>query len=140
MKKEQIKNREIGYPCLVIGRKTVYMLYIVSKIGNRNIFLPHSLHHIFIGAVLEEKAAEGVEVRLMYDGFNSILKLPRKYPEKLREKGITSSIRTARYNSYIHQQDLCRRYMQVFRQLLVFFDGPCSFGAMKRRGSQGRRP
>lgn len=39
-------------------------------------------------AVLEEKAAEGVEVRLMYDGFNSILKLPRKYPEKLREKGI----------------------------------------------------
>lgn len=39
-------------------------------------------------AVLEEKAAEGVEVRLMYDGFNSILKLPHKYPEKLQQKGI----------------------------------------------------
>lgn len=38
--------------------------------------------------VLEQKAAEGVEVRLMYDGFNSILKLPRKYPETLKKKGI----------------------------------------------------
>lgn len=38
--------------------------------------------------VLEQKAAEGVEVRLMYDGFNSILKLPRKYPETLQKKGI----------------------------------------------------
>ncbi|MGN0132990.1 MAG: cardiolipin synthase [Lachnospiraceae bacterium] len=39
-------------------------------------------------AVLEQKAAEGVEIRLMYDGFNSILKLPRKYPETLKKKGI----------------------------------------------------
>lgn len=39
-------------------------------------------------AVLEKKAAEGVEVRLMYDGFNSILKLPRHYPESLAKKGI----------------------------------------------------
>lgn len=39
-------------------------------------------------AVLEQKAAEGVEVRLMYDGFNSILKLPYKYPVTLEKKGI----------------------------------------------------
>lgn len=39
-------------------------------------------------SVLEEKAAQGVEVRLMYDGFNSILKLPRKYPETLQKKGL----------------------------------------------------
>ncbi len=38
--------------------------------------------------VLEEKAAEGVEVRLLYDGFNSILKLPHNYPEQLKKKGI----------------------------------------------------
>lgn len=38
--------------------------------------------------VLVQKAAESVEVRLMYDGFNSILKLPHKYPETLKEKGI----------------------------------------------------
>lgn len=39
-------------------------------------------------AVLKKKAAQGVEIRLMYDGFNSILKLPRKYPEKLEKMGI----------------------------------------------------
>lgn len=43
-------------------------------------------------AVLEKKAAEGVEVRLMYDGFNSILKLPRKYPATLKEKGINVKV------------------------------------------------
>ena len=42
--------------------------------------------------VLEKKAAEGVEVRLMYDGFNSILKLPRRYPDTLKEKGITAKV------------------------------------------------
>ncbi len=38
--------------------------------------------------VLERKAAAGVEVRVMYDGFCAMLNLPIHYSRKLREKGI----------------------------------------------------
>lgn len=39
-------------------------------------------------AVLERKAAAGVDVRLMYDDIGCIAYLPLDYPRKLREKGI----------------------------------------------------
>lgn len=38
--------------------------------------------------VLKRKAAKGVEVRVMYDGMNSISNLPYNYPRKLRRYGI----------------------------------------------------
>lgn len=38
--------------------------------------------------ILRKKAAEGVEVRFMYDGMCSLLLLPYKYPERIREMGI----------------------------------------------------
>ncbi|MCD8223353.1 MAG: cardiolipin synthase [Clostridiales bacterium] len=38
--------------------------------------------------ILKEKAAAGVEVRVMYDGMCSLTLLPYHYPEKLRECGI----------------------------------------------------
>lgn len=38
--------------------------------------------------ILARKAAEGVEVRLMYDGTNEFATLPSSYPQKLRELGI----------------------------------------------------
>ena len=31
--------------------------------------------------ILEEKAKEGVQVRLIYDDFGCLFQLPRKYPE-----------------------------------------------------------
>ncbi len=39
-------------------------------------------------SILEEKAKEGVEVRLLYDDIGSIWLLPRSYPKELEEKGI----------------------------------------------------
>lgn len=42
--------------------------------------------------VLETKAAEGVEVRFMYDGTCSISLLPYNYPKKLEEYGIRCKI------------------------------------------------
>ena len=39
-------------------------------------------------ALLREKAAEGVEVRFMYDDVGSVWLLPRKYPQTLRKMGI----------------------------------------------------
>lgn len=38
--------------------------------------------------ILEMKAAEGVEVRMMYDGMCSIALLPYRYPKKLEKQGI----------------------------------------------------
>ncbi|MBQ7795635.1 MAG: PLDc N-terminal domain-containing protein, partial [Lachnospiraceae bacterium] len=42
--------------------------------------------------VLEEKAAEGVEVRVLYDGMNAFSNLPHDYPKELKEKGIQCRI------------------------------------------------
>lgn len=42
--------------------------------------------------ILKEKVKEGVEVRVMYDGMCSILKLPYKYPEELRKYGIKAKM------------------------------------------------
>ena len=38
--------------------------------------------------ILKEKAESGVEVRLMYDGMNSISRLPHDYPKMMQEYGI----------------------------------------------------
>lgn len=38
--------------------------------------------------ILEEKTAEGVEVRFMYDGMCSLMLLPHDYPEELEKRGI----------------------------------------------------
>ena len=38
--------------------------------------------------ILEKKAAEGVDVRLIYDGFGGLTSLPARYAEKLREKNL----------------------------------------------------
>ena len=42
--------------------------------------------------ILEEKAAEGVDVRLIYDGFGCLTTLPHKYYEELRAKGISCQV------------------------------------------------
>ncbi|WP_281872447.1 cardiolipin synthase [Sellimonas catena] len=42
--------------------------------------------------ILEEKVAEGVEVRFMYDGMCSISKLPSDYPWYLRRRGIRCKV------------------------------------------------
>ena len=42
--------------------------------------------------ILEEKAAEGVDVRLIYDGFGCLTTLPHKYYEELRAKGIKCQV------------------------------------------------
>ena len=42
--------------------------------------------------VLKQKAAEGVEVRVMYDGMGCIVTLPRKYNEYLERQGIKCRI------------------------------------------------
>ena len=42
--------------------------------------------------ILEHKASEGVDVRLIYDGFGCLTTLPHKYYEELRAKGISCQV------------------------------------------------
>ena len=42
--------------------------------------------------ILERKAAQGVDVRLIYDGFGCLSTLPTKYYEKIAAKGIKSMV------------------------------------------------
>ena len=42
--------------------------------------------------ILKRKAAEGVDVRLIYDGFGCLTTLPHKYDRYLREKGIKCKV------------------------------------------------
>ena len=63
--------------------------------------------------VLEDKAREGVEVRVMYDGTCALFRLPYRYPEMLKKLGIQckmfSPIRpmiSAHYNNRDHRKIL----------------------------------
>ena len=42
--------------------------------------------------ILEEKVRQGVEVRVMYDGFNTLTYLPAHYPKRLEELGIACKV------------------------------------------------
>lgn len=42
--------------------------------------------------ILKEKVQEGVEVRLMYDGTNTLSKLPPSYPRQMKEFGIQCKV------------------------------------------------
>lgn len=63
--------------------------------------------------ILEKKAAEGVEVRVMYDGTCALFDLPYEYPEELAKKGIQCKmyapihpILSTHYNNRDHRKIL----------------------------------
>lgn len=61
--------------------------------------------------ILERKAREGVEVRVMYDDMGSLFKLPRHYDRELRRRGLQAcvfnpfhSILSSRFNNRDHRK------------------------------------
>ncbi len=66
-------------PELEKAEKFIFMEYFIVEEG----YMWDSILEI-----LERKAREGVEVRVMYDGTCSFFRLPYHYPEKLRAMGI----------------------------------------------------
>ncbi len=65
------------------AKKFIFMRYYIIDEGemlNRTI------------EVLRKKAAEGVDVRIMWDGFGCLLTLPEDYPETLRSMGIQCEV------------------------------------------------
>ncbi len=71
--------------------------------------------------VLERKAAEGVEVRFMYDGFGCAALLPRNYTEVLKGKGIQTRCFSKIYPF------LSTHYNNRDHRKIIVVDGKCAF-------------
>lgn len=98
-------ERRAGYPAYhqsaavyyPIGQDKFRDLLAELRKAQRYIFLEYFIveRGVMWNAVLDilkEKVKEGVEVRVMYDGMCSIVLLPYKYPQKLREYGIKAKM------------------------------------------------
>lgn len=72
-------------------------------------------------SILEEKAKEGVEVRLLYDDVGCIWLLPRNYPHVLEERGI----RCRRFNPF--RPVISAIYNNRDHRKIVVIDGKTSF-------------
>lgn len=85
------ENTEFQY--FPIGEEFYEHLLKELKRAERFIFLEYFIIHPgfmwdSILNILEEKAADGVEVRVLYDGMNDFSNVPHDYPKVLEEKGI----------------------------------------------------
>ena len=66
-------------PELEKAEKYIYMEYFLVSEG-------HMWNSIL--EILKRKAAEGIDVRFLYDGMNAFTNLPYRYPEELKKLGI----------------------------------------------------
>ena len=71
--------------------------------------------------ILEEKAAQGVEVRLIYDDMGCIFSLPRDYNEQLAARGIQCRV----FNRFVPIMSL-RLNNRDHRKLMII-DGKVGF-------------
>lgn len=98
-------SKEAGYPVYhnsaavyyPLGEDKFKDLLVELKKAKRYIFLEYFIIERGVMwnavlAILKEKVKEGVEVRVMYDGMCSILKLPYGYPEELKSYGIKAKM------------------------------------------------
>lgn len=84
------------------AQKSIYLEYFIIKPG---------IMWDSILEILKKKAADGVDVRLMYDDFGCMLLLPYDYPQEMEELGIKccvfnrlSNIFSARFNNRDHRK------------------------------------
>lgn len=92
------RNTEVKY--FPLGEYKFRYLVAELKKAKRYIFMEYFIveEGYMWGTILEilkEKAAEGVEVRFMYDGMCAISMLPYNYPEQLKKYGIKCKMANA---------------------------------------------
>lgn len=127
-------NRKAGYPVydkasiryFPMGADKYRQLVIELERAEEFIFLEYFIIDFgemwdTIREILVRKAAEGVEVRILYDGTNSLSLLPLNYPKKLREMGINCKVFSPMIPFlYTHQNNRDHRKIAVI-------DGRCAF-------------
>lgn len=75
-------------------------------------------------AILTEKAAKGVDVRIIYDDFGSLVTLPRSFPEEMAKRGILCSVfQPVRPVLSVHQNNRDHRKLCVIDGLVGFTGG-----------------
>ena len=89
---QYLKNGEEFYKELIEdlkkAKKYIFMEYFIIERGQMwNGILE----------ILEEKAKQGVDVRVMYDDIGTIYKLPNNYPKRMKKKGI----KCVKFNSFV---------------------------------------
>lgn len=89
------ENTRVTY--FPLGEDKFAQLKIDIKSAKHFIFLEYFIieQGIMWDSILEllkEKAAQGVEVRVLYDGMCSLVNLPMRYPEKLKTMGIQARV------------------------------------------------
>lgn len=89
---QYLKNGEEFYKELIEdlkkAQKYIFMEYFIIERGQMwNGILE----------ILEEKAKQGVDVRVMYDDIGTIYKLPNNYPKRMKKKGI----KCVKFNSFV---------------------------------------
>lgn len=89
------ENTEVTY--FPLGEEKYKQLLVDIKSAKHFIFLEYfiieqGMMWDSIRELLKEKAAQGVEVRVLYDGMCSLVNLPVHYPEKLKKLGIQARV------------------------------------------------
>lgn len=85
------KNTDVKY--YSVGEKCWEDMLAELKKAEKYIFLEYFIIGMgkmwdSILEILKEKAAAGVDVRIMYDGVGSLLQMPKHYPEEMKRFGI----------------------------------------------------
>lgn len=75
---------------LQTAKKFIFMEYFIINAYMNNTQNPHIWEEIL--EILKQKAKEGVEVRLLYDGMGCLTTLPKDYDKTIREMGIKCKI------------------------------------------------
>lgn len=74
--------------------------------------------------ILTEKAAQGVDVRVIYDDFGSLMSLPKSFPEDLGKLGILCSVfQPVRPVLSVHQNNRDHRKLCVIDGIVGFIGG-----------------
>lgn len=77
-----------------------------------------------IQKILAEKAAQGVDVRVIYDDFGSLMTLPKSFPEDMAELGILCSVfQPVRPVLSVHQNNRDHRKLCVIDGIVGFTGG-----------------
>lgn len=108
------------------GEELFPVMYEALKQAKQYIFIEYFIieEGLFWGSILDiltEKVKEGVEVRVMYDDFGSMLTLPLNYDKMLRERGIKCHVFNP-FNTVLHPRPNNRDHRKI-----AVIDGKTAF-------------
>ena len=78
--------------------------------------------------ILKQKAAQGVEVKFLYDGFSAMLSLPYTYPQRLRAVGIDTRVFSVQKTPFFHRESYRSHRKSIVIDGMVGYVGGVNLG------------